>query len=253
MIPRLRPMSPMELARRMTGLAALLLLLAIAPARAGDFAERTVLGFSPDGRYFAFEQFGAQDGSGFPYADIFVIDTQTDDWVDGTPFRILLKDERAEVKWARREAMTRAGTLLKKLLISHPGQLLVSNPPGELSADPYAVTANARAAIPLAREEPWTFRLDEMDLPLKRCTDLLSSAARGFRLSVQPPEKTPSVIHLDKAIPETRGCPMRYAISDVVMHHPKVGNRVFAVLISVYAYGFEGPDRRFLTVTYSAK
>ena len=49
-------------------------LLAIGPVNAGDSAERRAMGFSVDGRYFAFEQFGIQDGSGFPYADIFIVD-----------------------------------------------------------------------------------------------------------------------------------------------------------------------------------
>jgi predicted secreted protein len=116
-------------------------LLFQAPARAGDFAERYILGFSPGGRSFAFEQYGIQDGTGFPYADIFLIDTQTGQWVAGSPFRVLLKDERAQLKWARRDAVTKAGNALRERLISVPGRILASNPPQELSADPHAVTA----------------------------------------------------------------------------------------------------------------
>ena len=59
-------------------------------AWAGDYASRHVIGFSADGRYFAFEQYGAQDGSGFPYAEIFIIDTQADSWVAGSPDSRLL-------------------------------------------------------------------------------------------------------------------------------------------------------------------
>ena len=44
-------------------------------AEAGDYADRTILGFSPDGSTFAFEEFGVQDGSGFAYANIYMIDT----------------------------------------------------------------------------------------------------------------------------------------------------------------------------------
>jgi predicted secreted protein len=36
----------------------------------GDYADRTILGFSPDGGIFAFEEFGVGDGSGYPYATI---------------------------------------------------------------------------------------------------------------------------------------------------------------------------------------
>ncbi len=218
------------------------------PANAGDFAERQILGFSPDGRYFAFEQFGVQDGSGFPYADIFVIDTATDEWVKGSPFRVLLKDERAQLKWARRDAFAKAGKLLKKLVISQPGRLLASNPPGELSADPHEVRVNARAAI-LQLTEPWTFRLEEIPLASRRCADYLSQPAQGFRLTVQKQGGAPRVLHSDASIPNSRGCPLRYAISDIAVLEPDAGRRIFAVLVSVYVFGFEGPDRRFLAVT----
>nr|WP_272210755.1 DUF2259 domain-containing protein [Marinicella sp. W31]MDC2876669.1 DUF2259 domain-containing protein [Marinicella sp. W31] len=41
-------------------------------ATAGDFATFTPLGFSDDGSVFAFEEFGVEDGSGFPYSNIFL-------------------------------------------------------------------------------------------------------------------------------------------------------------------------------------
>jgi predicted secreted protein len=76
----------------------LLLFLALSNtiARAGDAATRDIIGFSPDGRYFAFEQHGIQDGSGFPYAEIFVIDAAEDRWVPGTPIRKRADDEKAK-------------------------------------------------------------------------------------------------------------------------------------------------------------
>lgn len=222
------------------------------PVHAGDYAERQILGFSPDGRYFAFEQFGVQDGSGFPYADIFVIDTGNDSWVGGSPFRVLIKDERAEVKWARRDALTKAGNVLRKLVISAPGTLLASNPPSELSADPHKVTIDARFAIPSIREA-WTFTLAEKPFKDARCTDLTGDRTRGFALSVAPHGKSARQLHADTGIPQSRGCPLNYAISDVVMHEPVKGARVFAILISVFSFGFEGPDRRFIAVTHTAK
>ena len=49
-----------------------------APASAGDRAQFNPIGFSEDGRYFAFEEFGIQDGSGFPYSNTFIIDLPAD-------------------------------------------------------------------------------------------------------------------------------------------------------------------------------
>lgn len=245
MTPTLR--SPF--ARAVSQLALILAALqAAGSALAGDYAERHILGFSPDGGTFAFEQFGVQDGSGFPYTDIFVIDTATDQWVAGSPFRVLLKDERAQLKWARREAVTKAGNALRERLISAPGRLLASNPPQELSADPYAVSVNASRAATLPPER-WDFSLDEVSFSNEKCASFGAAPVKGFRLTVRRDEEEPRVLHADTSIPQSRGCPLRYAISDVVIHRPDTGKRVFAVLISVFAHGFEGPDRRFLAVT----
>ncbi len=222
------------------------------PAIAGDFAERHILGFSPDGGTFAFEQFGIQDGSGFPYTDIFVVDTSTDQWVTGSPFRVLMRDERAEVKWARREALTKAGNTLRQRLISKPGRLLASNPPEELSANPHKVVVNTRRVVPSAPER-WTFALQEIPIENKECAAYTSTPSKGFRLTAQPENGAPVTLHADSTIPKSRGCPLRYAISDVAAYEPEGGNRVIAVLVSVYSHGFEGPDRRFLAVTKQFK
>ena len=81
-------------------IAASLMALAIAfPAVAGDFANRDIIGFSADGSRFAFEEYGQQDGSGFAYSNIYiyVIDTAIDRWTDGSPFRVMIKDEKASI------------------------------------------------------------------------------------------------------------------------------------------------------------
>jgi predicted secreted protein len=218
------------------------------PANAGDYAERYILGFSPDGNSFAFEQFGVQDGSGFPYTDIFVVDTLSDQWVKGSPFRVLLRDERAELKWARRDAMTKAGNTLRQRLITKPGRLLANNPPGELSADPHRVAVNI-SRIVTGPPERWTFTLDEIPIANKECAAFTDVPTKGFRLTVQMESGAALKLHEDISVPKSRGCPLRYAISDVVAYEPDGGSRVVAVLISVFAHGFEGPDRRFLAVT----
>ena len=74
------------------------------PAKAGDVAQLEILGFSRDGKVFAFEEYGVQDGSGFPYANRYYIDTATDAFVRGSPVRVRLDDESASLDAARRQA-----------------------------------------------------------------------------------------------------------------------------------------------------
>src|SRR4051812_44181294 len=94
-------------------LAASLLLLTAAPALAGDAAQFDPIGFSEDGRYFGYEEYGIQDGSGFPYDNIYVVDLIADKWV-GAPVRVRLDDDSAGVPQARQQAMTEAKAMLVK-------------------------------------------------------------------------------------------------------------------------------------------
>ena len=243
-----KPPTTQRIARGVFFLLFTLLLGFPVPAQAGDFAERQIIGFSPDGRYFAFEQYGVQDGSGFPYADIFVVNTKTDEWVKGSPYRALLKDERAQLKWARKEAAGKASNLLRKLVISKPGRLLASNPPGELSANPHRVEVNASQTVP-STQERWTFNIGETAIADAQCATFTSKPTTGFRLTAEREGGALQLLHNDTSIPKSRGCPLRYAISDIVVFEPGAGRRVFAILVSVYSLGFEGPDRRFLAIT----
>jgi predicted secreted protein len=48
---------------------------------AGDIARFVNLGFSVDNRYFMFAQYGIQEQTSFPYADLFVVDVPTNKFV----------------------------------------------------------------------------------------------------------------------------------------------------------------------------
>jgi hypothetical protein len=80
----------------------------LATSQAAELAESAVIGYSVDGRYFAFEEFGIQDGSGFAYSNLFVIDLERDRWVPGTPVRRRGLDETERLFDVRAEAMAEA-------------------------------------------------------------------------------------------------------------------------------------------------
>src|SRR5690606_23869442 len=112
-------------------------LTCVSPSLAGDTAQLQILGFSADGRIFAFEEYGVQDGSGFPYANRFYIDTTTDSYISGSPIRVRLDDETRDVAAARREARERGESVIAQSeLDANPGFTAAFNPVTELSADP---------------------------------------------------------------------------------------------------------------------
>lgn len=67
------------------------LAFATATAMARDAAARRIIGFSPDGRYFAFERYGQLDAgtSASGYSEIDIIDTRSDESIGGKPIVIV--------------------------------------------------------------------------------------------------------------------------------------------------------------------
>ncbi len=229
-------------------------------ARAGDIAKRHILGFSPDGTYFAFEEFGVQDGSGFPYSNIYITNTRNNSWIKGSPYRVLLKDEsdadlneeRVRLKRARDKALSLADASLKKYNISMTGELLAHNPISEVDRDPKKVTVFP-GRDPYWQKFKLTFRISDIDLPTKRCKDYGDEAQTGYSLSMQAQDKKETLLHKDQRIPTSRGCPKRYAISDIIKFVPQLSSSknkkkesVYIVILQIFSYGFEGDDGRYL-------
>jgi len=224
-----------------------LFLLLAGPALAGDYADREFLGFSEDGRYFAFEEYGVQDGSGFPYSNIYFIDIDSDSWVDGTPIRLRIDTDGAPLHETRAEARDKAQPFLAKMGISRAGLLAASNPATETSADPHSVSFLPRLIVPPSGDG-MTLRITESEMPAGICPDF-GAPYKGFTLTLEDEAGETVTLHADDAIPASRRCPVGYAISDVVTFHPAGETAVLVVVLSVFSLGFEGPDRRFIAVS----
>ena len=214
---------------------------------AGDFAKREIHGFSIDGKLFAFEEYGVQDGSGFPYSNIYVIDTDTDQWTANSPFRARLDDETKTVFDAREEARILAGPVMKSF--ENRANVVATNRATELGIDGKRMIANPRLVVPPI-DQAIEFRLEEITFAgSERCEAFGSTS--GFRLLQIGTNdgETTRVLHEDTSIPESRNCPLRYDFADIVTYYPEGQTPVFAVLIRMQTVGFEGPDGRYLAVT----
>ena len=114
--------------------AILILLLLAAPAAAmpGDEAELLVLGFSADGRYFAYAQSGREPKTWYPYASVHAIDVTTDKWLPDSPTSLVLKDREKTTRDARREVgETAPEKRWGRLGLDTPGVTLLERKPGE--------------------------------------------------------------------------------------------------------------------------
>jgi len=214
----------------------------------GDSAERRIIGFSPDGGWFAFEEFGTSDGSGAPYASIYVINVNTDKWAKGTPVRTYFGEQVAPVSTARKITMKKAQGILKTLNITTQGVLLASNPVTEITANPRRIDfyRHMNLADPARK---MSYLLKEIDFPSRETCKLSEIREKGFSLSFTKGGSPLVQVYKDKSVPKSRHCPMRYAISDVIEFNPvSKGPTRHIVLIHMFSRGFEGPDSRFLAV-----
>lgn len=229
-------------------LAGLSFLAAPQLARAGDAAELNVLGFSADGKVFAFEEYGIQDGSGFAYANRFYIDTTTDTFLPNTPVRVQMEDENVGLQVARDEARARGEKAIKnEVLAANRGRLVGFNAVTEISADPHKIVVNPRPVFPPI-DPQLEFRLEEISLgEIERCPGI--GPVKGFKLVHVGDGGKTDVLQEDKDVPLSRGCPTGYRIGGVQTFFGEGGSMAYAVLVTVIRHGFEGPDHRWLAVT----
>jgi predicted secreted protein len=244
---------------RMPLAAGLCLLLHAGAAFAGENADRGIALFSPDGRYFAFEQYGVQDGSGFPFTDIYVIDLDQDEWVKGTPIRELTESEDATVAAARSAAAAKAASIFAELKLIEPGELIAANAATEAVPDRRTVSF-----APWFPSQGWddklhgtpvpgryTLKVSLVPFPVAEACWGEEAKQWGFTLTIRDNDTTTEKeAYRDKAIPSSRFCPMNYDIGEVLVHRQIAGQDRYVALIAMYTPGFEGLSRRLLAVPF---
>jgi predicted secreted protein len=228
-----------------SGLAFLAMAL---PALAGDRALIDYVGFSEDFRYFAFEEFGIQDGSGFAYSNLYVVDLVTDSWVVGTPLRVQAESETTSLHAVRQMVAEDAAGHFTEFGLTVPVEIAAMIGDGVPDSDAKSLRFGAPAYMPGTVSGDYTLALTTFETSATSpCADWFGSEPLGYELSITD-SGTTRLIHRDQNLPRSRGCPTDYRIHSVVM--PFLGTTLSnaVAIISVYPGGFEGPDRRFLAV-----
>lgn len=233
--------------------AALLLMLAV-PTMAAERALIDFIGYSDDGRYFAFEEFGQTDGAGGNYVHIFVVDLSNDSWLPGTPVMVAEggdTDEAPPLRDSRDKARAQVAPLLAELRIDQPVSILALNGDGE-RADGKMMQFWTPSCCGIERTEDTEYKLTLTTFAAKgadNCQDsyALDMGVVGYALSVDVNDEH-SELHRDgDRLPKSRGCTLDYRLYGVVEPF-QGGPGARVAIVASYPFGFEGPDRRFLAV-----
>jgi predicted secreted protein len=224
------------------------------PAYAGDAAKLNVIGFSADRKYFAFEQYGQQDGSGFSYSDIFITDIETNTWVKGTPLRFQAESEEVTIEVARKSSANAADPLLLKYKVDQIAEVIAANPMTEVVVTRKTVTFDTGfvgVPLPLDRTVEGRFELNltTSAFPATEKCPTEDGKVSGFALRLTNTiTNAITIAYEDAKIPDSRQCPIDYDIETIVSYRDLKDEPAYVAMISVYSLGFEGPDRRFIAV-----
>jgi predicted secreted protein len=211
----------------MRGLALLTLLL-LGLARAGDAASLEFWGFSGDGRHLAFEQYGVQDGSGFPYAELYIVEVARNTLLHSVKATVQSGSTSAEA--ARRQVWAQSRIALSQYGIVRGKQGRFAQIAGKNSStQTVEFTALGRGhRLELATPEA-----------PKGQAGCLTQPSRLLELRLDG-----KALQRDARLPASRACAYDYEIHSVFV----LGSSL-AVFVKVTADGFEGPNLRWMVVS----
>jgi len=228
-------------------LLGLLTAFTLSSARAGDLASLEFWGFSPDGRFLTFEQFGTMDGSGFPFSRLAVVNVPGNIFVDYAEKVVkegIVLNERTYTAQTLAQSLKRTGVRrgLTGTLVFQKGPVL------EGDSD-YSLTLTS-ADLPKAAKftldgKDYTLELTERPAPpiTDDCREYAQFPAALLELKLSS-GATSRVIQKDVRLPNTRKCVYSYGIARIYRYRSSV-----AVFLRTLSPGFEGPNLGWMVVT----
>lgn len=239
--------------------ASFVIILSSADIFAGDYAALNFIGFSKDGKYLAFEEYGTQDGSGFPYSNIYFVDTTKNSYA-APAVKVRLDNEAATESQARTRANRNAAANLRKLRIvaGNTGSLVVARLLTDLSVEkePLKFEVGKSQSLNFTDYRNSNYFENEYNLTLAPsevkntvCNTYTDQPIYKFELTLKDNRKeTTKILQRDASLPSARNCPLDYSVQNVYVYDNKI-----AVFLNVFTIGFEGPDMRFLVVAGNYK
>ncbi|MBL1419733.1 MAG: DUF2259 domain-containing protein [Alphaproteobacteria bacterium] len=216
-------------------------------ALASDAALSRIIGFSPDGKYFTFEQYGIGDVSGKPFSDIFFIDTIKNTWVE-PPVRVLIDDQTADISKARILALAKATPTIKSLNTTSHGFILVSNPISQFGNDKYMADFGTNPNAP--GYDRYKMQLTLHNAPNKKCESYAPDTKMFSLTLTSKSNQNITRNYADINMPSSRNCALDYSISEIHYFETTNNDIIFMALINIMSYGWEGLDRRFIAVPF---
>lgn len=208
---------------------------------AGEAAQLWVLGFSKDGKFFAFEQVGTYEGSNENYAELFLLDVDKNDFVV-KPFQHTSFEKSISELQEINKNKAKAKLKELQLLTPESGNHLLSRPLTDLSGSPYQVEFSLQPSLAGSTADSYLLNLETKETD-HNCFDL--GKAKIFTLTLKGKhDQQVQTLQKDTQLPASRGCPLDYRIAEIYTYQDKI-----VVFINMFLVGFEGHNMRYLAVS----
>jgi predicted secreted protein len=217
----------------------------------GDEATLCFIGFSQDGRYLAFEQFGWFDGSGFPYSEIIFVNVPQNSFACAPVSVTLDEDDWDESASTRARELAQEQLRTYGIIEHNTGYHVTTQSRNEPDVNPLYVHFSG-SEIPLdslGEFFQYAVRLREIDAEVSDDHPADFGPAKMLELSIESPDiQEEYILQRDTELPNRRSYVLSYHISDVYLYRHAEDTHI-AVFISYMKPGFEGPDFRYMVVT----
>ncbi len=224
---------------------------------AGDIASVRMIGFSVDGTYAAFEQYGVRDGSGASFSEIYFLNTVKNTYAAKPISAVIESETTVELPAARKKAMKKAAATLAKLHISSEIQAveLVSRSLYDVGARDAKIQFSTNPFFPGDENSLGSVDLVETEVDAKCMEENAPNCGAKLKITLNVKDgegKGSAVLQDDVTLPAARVYARNYTVDKVLMMQPDQSSGLaakYVVLVRYETAGFEGPDTRYVAVT----
>jgi len=221
---------------------------------ASDNTQFDPIGYSPDGRFFAYEEYGISEKSRLAYAHIYVVDLVQNKWVLGTPVMYMALRPSETPGEVRNKARGEANAVLVNLDLTVPAQIVAMIGDGEPGADRsqllFGIPGKGTSGE-VAGKYLLTLKSFET-AATSPCWQWFRKKPLGFSIAMKNYGSTLE-IYQDGVLSRSRGCPFDYRLSAVIMPFGATDISNFVVLVASFTYGLEEVSKQYLAVPLGFK
>lgn len=213
-------------------LLALCLTLLVAPlAHAAEASHLELIGFSRNGAYVAFDQFGVNDGRGTPYIYTSFVSVKNNRLE--VEIRTEVDVEGVTVVQLRANAKAQTAAAIKKygIVAGNQGRFIGVTPPHMYTTVSEFFALDSTYGLSIATK------------PAVNTGDLCTEAPQLLIVKLTVSGK-PRDLQRDTKLPASRECAYGYELRSAHLY-----GRSLAVFVSYQTRGFEGADSRWMVVT----